>query len=806
MFLSLLCLAASPARGIIPNVPFQVVQPTANHSSLRPVPQGLSWVSDHDGPISIVSVVGPYHSGKSFLLNALQGRMSVFPVGRQTSPETMGIWLCRTELKASDGSEVWLMDSEGFFGPGVSESYDAKIFTVSTLIAAHLVYNTVKVIDQQQVRLLEMLAHRAQLFRTRSSVEAERNDSPDFLRSQNFPTLTWVVEDFFQEYPQEFRGKDGATAWLKSYLSAGSSDRPDVLTQLYGDLQVRTLFLPATAREELVDLSKLTWGQLTPQFRQDLDTLRRDILRTLSARRVEGVPMTGATLARTIQFVVQALQRGQFHELPTLWKTWAYEVAGVSLQDAEAYFSSLLASIDVGQDPLPLASFNSEVEQARVKTVEFYTELLHNFEVPLELEDLRHRMGKLFTYKLTLYYERVQRWVSVLTLQAKEELMNILSPVALPVHPDSLARIVEEASAALVDAFGRTLTNFSAQTSSPPGQGKRAHMPNFVTDPEEQLASDLRSLWAMKELENEQKILDVFKGGVLAAEDHVERELSVHQESLLGKERMLEVLRLAEEGCWQVFETRLAKYPWISTCYHYKTHRALVQTETLDARFTKFAVNNTQRLTKHFRRVLDPMLNVYREKKASIVLPASETDIERAHAELASSMHEWLDAEAKGLSDTDIFGVAVREVQWALEDGFSDLQKKNVDLWKASSDEVTRCAARKSHASDKQCGFLCAYNKIPWMHHETNKQHFLECFESTHGHVPLGIQHKIFEHWFNTDMSGESARVWKRFYVSSAVLGGLPVFLFVLAISKVGTSRSLPQSAVDPRVDHNIVS
>ncbi|CAK0857594.1 unnamed protein product [Prorocentrum cordatum] len=162
-----------------------------------PMTENLQAIAQHKGSISVVAVVGPYHSGKSFLLNALVEQAKVFSIGRKTSPETMGIWLCRTSMKASDGSEVWLMDSEGFFGPGVSESYDAKVFTIASLIGAHLVYNTVKIIDQQAVNLLEMLARRAQLFRTKSSAEQSNVgvQTPEFLSVRNFPPLTWVVED-----------------------------------------------------------------------------------------------------------------------------------------------------------------------------------------------------------------------------------------------------------------------------------------------------------------------------------------------------------------------------------------------------------------------------------------------------------------------------------------------------------------------------------------------------------------------------------------------------------------------------------
>ena len=44
------------------------------------VMEGLRELSGHHDAISILAVVGPYHSGKSFLLNALVGRPNVRPL------------------------------------------------------------------------------------------------------------------------------------------------------------------------------------------------------------------------------------------------------------------------------------------------------------------------------------------------------------------------------------------------------------------------------------------------------------------------------------------------------------------------------------------------------------------------------------------------------------------------------------------------------------------------------------------------------------------------------------------------------
>jgi hypothetical protein len=237
-----------------------------------------------------------------------------------------------------------------------------------------------------------MLARRAQLFRTRSSAEISESDMPEFLSVRSFPPLTWVVEDFVQELPQEFAHGGGATAWLKSYLSKvnGTADGLDsgeehFLSKLYSDLNVHTLFLPATGRYQLQDLSRVAWDELTPEFREEVETLRRSILQNLIARRFEGAPMTGRSLERALRFIVQALQKGMFHDLPSLWSTWSQQVAEMSLNDADSWFSSLLQHIDTDEDPLNVAVFNAQVEEARGKSIGFYEDLLRDFAVGLRL-------------------------------------------------------------------------------------------------------------------------------------------------------------------------------------------------------------------------------------------------------------------------------------------------------------------------------------------------------------------------------------------------------------------------------------
>lgn len=52
---------------------FAIVSPIDGHTKLQLEPEGLDIIRNLEGPFSPVVVIGPYRSGKSFLLNQLLG-------------------------------------------------------------------------------------------------------------------------------------------------------------------------------------------------------------------------------------------------------------------------------------------------------------------------------------------------------------------------------------------------------------------------------------------------------------------------------------------------------------------------------------------------------------------------------------------------------------------------------------------------------------------------------------------------------------------------------------------------------------
>ena len=81
--------------------PVLIVRQSASDSQkLEILPEGLELLQSIDLPVAPVVVIGPYRSGKSFLLNQLldvkctQG----FGVGHQRHAETKGIWMWSVPL------------------------------------------------------------------------------------------------------------------------------------------------------------------------------------------------------------------------------------------------------------------------------------------------------------------------------------------------------------------------------------------------------------------------------------------------------------------------------------------------------------------------------------------------------------------------------------------------------------------------------------------------------------------------------------------------------------------------------------
>ena len=258
-------------------------------------------------------------------------------------------------MKLENGEEVSVvfLDTEGFAANNVSENYDAKVFAVSTMLSSHLLYNSVKIIDQGDIDYLELLARRTQLFALRSQMSKKKwldDFNEDLL---TFPPLTWVVQDFFQDIA------DGETPreWLHRLMTTHTRENEhyDIsILDIFKSVDCHTMFIPATKRSLLNDLSKATEDDLTHEYREERDTLVRKLTRELSPKKKQGRYLSGVHLAHLMTVLVTAANEGSLADVPSRWDAFVERLQLTATEDCHKFYeeeiTSFITSSSAGGD------------------------------------------------------------------------------------------------------------------------------------------------------------------------------------------------------------------------------------------------------------------------------------------------------------------------------------------------------------------------------------------------------------------------------------------------------------------------
>ncbi|CAN4098158.1 unnamed protein product [Withania somnifera] len=158
--------------------PFPIVEPDPGHTKLHLAREGLEALERITTPIATVAVIGPYRSGKSFLLNQLLSLScnEGFGVGHMRDTKTKstfhfpflsGIWLWGSpiELDITGGkTSVFYLDTEGFESVGKSNVYDDRIFSLAMVMATVLIYNLPETIREADISRLSLAVELAEEF------------------------------------------------------------------------------------------------------------------------------------------------------------------------------------------------------------------------------------------------------------------------------------------------------------------------------------------------------------------------------------------------------------------------------------------------------------------------------------------------------------------------------------------------------------------------------------------------------------------------------------------------------------------
>lgn len=339
-------------------------------------PEALEVLSAIKKPLSVVSVVGKYRTGKSFLLNRiLLDRKSGFGVGPTIRACTKGIWMWSDPLsvETADGEEcaLILLDTEGLGALDEDANHDTRIFLLALLLASNFIYNSVGSLDEAALSNLSLIVNLTKQLQVRSAGQQDADEM-----SQYFPSLLWVLRDFALQLVDRSGSEISPKDYLENALmpQKGVSDNVEqknrirrYIKHFFKERDCFPLIRPSEQEEVLQALDTASDDVLRPDFVTQMVALRKFVMRKAKLKLLNGKKVTGDMLGSLATAYVQAINTGS---VPNIDNAWNYMCKSECERLTQASVSELEATLTGFSFPEQAAALKEKYQVRREELVQ----------------------------------------------------------------------------------------------------------------------------------------------------------------------------------------------------------------------------------------------------------------------------------------------------------------------------------------------------------------------------------------------------------------------------------------------------
>ncbi|XP_057189449.1 guanylate-binding protein 1-like [Triplophysa rosa] len=364
-------------------------------------------------PVVVVSVVGLYRTGKSYLMNRLAGQQSGFALGSTIESKTKGIWIWCVPHPCKEGHTLVLLDTEGLGDVQKGdEKHDTWIFCLAVLLSSSLVYNSLGVIDNTALEKLHYVTELTEHIRVKANPSKDEDESVEFMRV--FPSFVWAVRDFTLELKI---ADEPITSdeYLERSLTLKKGTSPQAVRFnlprqcLRNFFAVRKCFVfprPAGA-EDMRKMEKLTEEDLEPEFLQQANTFCQYIYNCAEPKTLSrGRAVTGTALGNLAEVYVEAIRSGKVPCLENAVVSLAEIQNGRAVEQAmELYMKEMFERTQLPMDPEDLSDIHQMAEKA---AVELFITMSFNDNEQTHQQDL---MGKVYNNYQEMCYQNQEEFI-----------------------------------------------------------------------------------------------------------------------------------------------------------------------------------------------------------------------------------------------------------------------------------------------------------------------------------------------------------------------------------------------------------
>ncbi|CAN1270838.1 Guanylate-binding protein 4 [Linum perenne] len=305
----LICLFASPVRSIDDfHQAFPIVEPDPGHTKLRLSSEGLEAIRRIKNPIAAVAVIGPYRSGKSFLLNQLLSLScdEGFGVGHMRDTKTKGIWVWGTPIELDINgvkTSVFYLDTEGFESIGKSNVYDDRIFALATVLSSVLVYNLPETIREADISRLSFAVELAEEFYGRVKGEDVAFEPAKLL---------WLIQ---RDFLQGKSVKEMVDEALRRVPNQDGDKNIDQVNQIRESLAIMgdnsTAFSLPQPHLQRTKLCELKDSELEQSYVSRREKLKEIVSSIIRPKIVQGKSLNGEEFVAFLEQILEALNKGE---------------------------------------------------------------------------------------------------------------------------------------------------------------------------------------------------------------------------------------------------------------------------------------------------------------------------------------------------------------------------------------------------------------------------------------------------------------------------------------------------------------
>ena len=310
--------------------------------------------------MGIISLVGKYRTGKSFLLNRVileRQKHLGFGVAPTIKPCTKGIWIWSDPLIISNVHcptpfPAYLIDTEGLGAYDEEINHDSKIFLIAVLISSLFIYNSFGAIDENQVSNLSFVLNLSKTIKIKS-VSIEDNEEE---LAKYFPTLLWLLRDF----SLKLEDKNGNVITEKQYLENALRELSGLTNSIEEKNRVRNLIRayfperdcfcmvrPTEDEQDLQNLQNLPDNKFRKEFLEQSKIFRNKVMKKTKPKRLNGRVLTGSMLVEFVQNVLDAINAGA---IPVIEDSWRYIMKNECIKNTKELVNKFLLEINQYKD------------------------------------------------------------------------------------------------------------------------------------------------------------------------------------------------------------------------------------------------------------------------------------------------------------------------------------------------------------------------------------------------------------------------------------------------------------------------